>query len=305
MEKVYKHLVYEKGKDAILRLTLNDPATLNALSWKDKDALLWELFDAVKRAGDDDYIKVIIIKGAGNAFSSGHNLKEVGVVYGFSTKKGKEQIKPSQRVRLGFDRKVWWDGWPTIFYSEKPTIAQVHGYCLGAGCYLAVFCDITVASEDAIFGFPEQRLGGAIAFWQHLVFLAGYKHAAELIFTGNRIPATEALRIGLVNRVVPKEKLDEIAEKIAKEIALIPKDALAIAKSFQHLSYDSMGFTQAFSQGYFGHSFMTNQKYEKGEFIFFKERRNKGARAAFHERDERFKELEEKVTEVSPEGGKE
>jgi enoyl-CoA hydratase len=304
MGKVYKHLVYEKGKDAILRLTLNDPATLNALSWKDKDALLWELFDAVKRAGDDDDIKVIIIKGAGNAFSSGHNLKEVGVVYGFSTKKGEEQIKPSQRVRLGFDRKVWWDGWPQIFYGKKPTIAEVHGYCLGAGCYLAIFCDITVASEDSIFGFPEQRLGGALSFWQHLIFLVGYKNAAELIFTGNRIGAKEALRMGLVNRVVPKEELDEITEKLAKEITLIPKDALAIAKSFQHLAYDSMGFTQAFSQGYFGHSFMTNQKYDKGEFIFFKERRDKGAREAFHERDDRFRELEEKVVKSSPKGGK-
>jgi len=305
MEKIYKHLVYEKGKDAILRLTLNDPKTLNAASWKGEDALLWELFDGVKRGGEDDDIKVIIIKGAGKAFCSGHNLKEVGVVYGFGSKKGEEHKRPSQRVRLHFDRKVWWDGWPQIFYSEKPTIAQVHGYCLGAGCYLAIFCDITVASEDSIFGFPEQRLGGALSFWQHMIFLVGYKNAAELIFTGNRIGAKEAMRIGLVNRVVPKVELEEITEKLAKEITLIPKDALMIAKSFQHLSYDSMGFTQAFSQGYFGHSFMTNQKYEKGEFIFFKERRDKGARKAFHERDDRFKELEEKLTDLSPKGGKE
>ncbi len=297
MSTTYKHLLYEKGEGGILRITLNDPETLNALSWKDEDALLWELFDAVKKAGEDDDIKVIIIKGAGRAFSSGHNLREVGIVYGFGAKKGEEHIRPSQRVRLSFDRKVWWEGWPIIFYSKKPTIAQVHGYCLGAGCYLSVFCDITIASEDAVFGFPEQRLGGAIAFWQHLVFLIGYKNASELIFTGNRIPAREALRIGLVNRVVPKEKLDEVTESIAKEVTLIPKDALAIAKSFQHLAYDSMGFTQAFSQGYFGHSFMTNQKYEKGEFIFFKERRDKGAREAFHIRDKRFEDLESKVTE--------
>ena len=304
MKKVYKHLVYAKGEDAILRLTLNDPGSLNALSWKEEDALLWELFDGVKRAGEDDDIKVIIIKAAGRAYSSGHNLREVGVVYGFGSQKGEEHVRPSQRVKLRFDRKVWWDGWPKIFYSEKPTIAQVHGYCLGAGCYLAMFCDITVASEDATFGFPEHRLGGAIAFWQHLVCLVGYKHAAELIFTGNRIPAKEALRIGLINRAVPRENLDEAAEDIAREITLVPKDALVIAKSFQHLAYDSMGFTLAFSQGYFGHSFMTNQKYEKGEFIFFKERRDKGARGAFHARDDRFKELEGKVIKSSSKGGK-
>ena len=298
MEKRYKHLIYEKGNEGILRLALNDPETLNALSWKDEDSLLWEFFHAVKRAGDDDEIKVIKIKGAGKSFSSGHNLQEVGVVYGFSLKNGEEKVRPSQRVRLHFDRKVWWDGWPTLFYSKKPTIAQVHGHCLGAGCYLAMFCDITVASEDAIFGFPEQRLGGAIAFWQHLISLIGYKHAAELIFTGNRISANDALRMGLVNRVVPRERMDEMAETIAREIILIPKDALAIAKSFQHLVYDSMGFTQAFSQGYLGHSFMTNQRYDvKGEFHFFKERREKGAKEAFHKRDGRFEALEKEVLE--------
>lgn len=301
MTKSYTHLIYEKKKDGILVLTLNDPNTLNALSWKDEDSLIWELFDAVEKAGEDDDIKVIIIKGAGKAFSSGHNLREVGVVYGFSTKKGEEQVKPSQRVRLSFDRKVWWDGYPTIFYSKKPTIAQVHGYCLGAGCYISIFCDMTVASEDAIFGFPEHRLGGAITFWQHMIFLVGYKNASELIFTGNRIPAKEALRIGLVNRVVPRDKLNEVTEKLAKEVTLVPKDALAIAKAFQHLSYDSMGITQAFSQGYFGHSYMTNQRYDKGEFIFFKERRDKGTKEAFHKRDERFDKLERELVKTSDE----
>lgn len=304
MRQSYKHLIYEKNEDGILNLTLNDPKTLNALSWKDEDSLIWELFDAVDRAGEDDDVKVIVIKGAGKAFSSGHNLNEVGVVYGFGTKKEDEHVRPSQRVKLSFDRKVWWDGWPTVFYSKKPTIAQVHGYCLGAGCYLSIFCDMTVASEDAVFGFPENRLGGAITFWQHMVFLVGYKHTSELIFTGNRIPAEEALRIGLINRVVPREKLGEVTEKLAKEVTLVPKDAMAIAKSFQHLSYDSMGITQGFSQGYFGHSFMTNQKYDKGEFSFFRERRDKGAKEAFHERDARFDKLEEEVVKTSGEGGK-
>ena len=69
MKKVYKHLIYAKGEDAILRLTLNDPESLNALSWKEEDALLWELFDGVKRGGEDDDIKVIIIKAAGRAYS--------------------------------------------------------------------------------------------------------------------------------------------------------------------------------------------------------------------------------------------
>ena len=303
MVKAYTHLIYEISGDGILNLTLNDPKTLNALSWKDEDALIWELFDAVKEGGENDDVKVIVIKGEGDAFCSGHNLNEVGVVYGYGTKKGDEKVKPAQRVKLSFDRKVWWDGWPTIFYSKKPTIAQVHGYCLGAGCYLSIFCDMTVASEDAVFGFPEHRLGGAITFWQHMIFLVGYKQASELIFTGNRIPAKEALRIGLVNRVVPKEKLADVAEKLAKEVTLVPKDALAIAKSFQHLSYDSMGITQAFSQGYFGHSFMTNQKYDKGEFIFFKERRDKGAKKAFHKRDKRFDKLEDEVIKSSDPGG--
>ena len=158
---------------------------------------------------------------------------------------------------------------------------------------------MTVASEDAVFGFPENRLGGAITFWQHMVFLVGYKQASELIFTGNRIPAKEAFRIGLINKVVPKEKLDEVTGKLAKEVTLVPKDALAIAKSFQHLSYDSMGITHPFSQSYFGHSFMTNQKYDKGEFIFFRERRDKGAKEAFHERDARFDKYEEDVVKTS------
>ena len=109
-----------------------------------------------------------------------------------------------------------------------------------------------------------------------------------LLLTGRNIDGTEAERIGLVNKAVPSDKLEEEAEKLAKVITLLPRDGIAIGKATRHLIYDSMGLTGGFTQGYYTHTMFTNLRWEPDEYNFFKQRRDKGARTGFHGRDERF-----------------
>jgi len=181
-----------------------------------------------------------------------------------------------------------------LLYCPKVTIAAVHGYCIGEGLAIALACDIFLASEDAQIGCAEQRLGFAgcgIGYIPILMLSVGLKRARELLLTGRLISGKEAERIGLVAKVVPPEKLDEEAEKIAKAITLLPRDGIAIGKAMTQLVYDSLGLTTGHLLGYLGHTLFTNLRFEPGEYSFIRERREKGTKVAFHERDARYVEV--------------
>ena len=171
----------------VATLTLNRPQRLNAIN----KTMLGELQAALDIVENDDNIRALIVTGAGGNFSSGFDLKE------------QMQAAPS-----GMD--AWRDildrdfAAVTRFWSLRvPTIAAVQGYCLAGGCELALCCDITIAAQDAIFGEPELKFGAGIVVMM-LPWLVGPKRAKDIILTGaDRIPAREALAIGLINRVVP------------------------------------------------------------------------------------------------------
>jgi enoyl-CoA hydratase len=167
----------------------------------------------------------------------------------------------------------------------------VHGYCIGEGLAIALCCDLIVAAEDAQLGHTEQRLGFAgsgIGTIPLLMLTVGVKRALDLVLTGKQIDGIEAERIGLVNKVVPAERLEEETLKLAKVISLLPRDGIAIGKATRHLIYDSLGLTMGFTTGYYSHAFFTNLRWESDEYNFFKERREKGAKAGFHGRDARY-----------------
>ena len=285
----YKYVIYEK-EDNIVRITLNKPEKLNAFTFIGRGEDAKEFYDALGQAEEDDDVKVVVIKGAGRAFGVGHDLTKVGFIYGMGTGQPGER-RPSQRTRLKMDRVGLCDDFMKLFYYSKVTIAQVHGYCVGGGLIISCLCDITIAAEDAQFGHTEQRLGFAgsgIPTMPILIMQIGLKRARELLLTGRMIDGKEAERIGLINWAVPVDRLEEEVNKLAKSICLQPRDGIAIGKAATHMAYDSLGLSSGFIQGYITHTLFTNLRWEDDEYNFFKERRDKGARAGFHGRDARY-----------------
>src|SRR4030042_7084779 len=283
----YKYILYEK-EDNIARLTFNKPEKMNTYTYIGRGEDAAEIYSALDDAAEDDDVKVVIIKGAGRAFCVGHDLTKVGFVYGFGTKS--EDRRPSQRIRLNYDRRTL-DAGLKLLHHPKITIAQTHGYVSGSGAVVFILgSDIAITSDDAQIGFTEQRLGfaGSGTSTAILIYHVGLKRALDLILTGRLISGEEAAKMGLVTKAVPADKLEEETEKVAEAMALLPRDGIAIGKATRHLIYDRLGMTGDFIQAYISHTMFTNLRWESDEYNFFKERRDKGAKAGFHGRDERY-----------------
>ncbi|MDO8568454.1 MAG: enoyl-CoA hydratase/isomerase family protein [Dehalococcoidales bacterium] len=288
----YKAILYNKDaftEGAVATITLNRPDKLNAMDLE----MTNEIIDAVSQAEDDDDVKAIVFKGAGPSFSAGYDLRRVYYVYGGGSGKPEDTTRrPSQRSRFRYDK---WrsETLRRIFTCSKITIASIHGYCVGGGLYVSLCCDLTIAAQDAQIGHAEQRLGfsGTMYVLPIEIMLIGQKKAREMLLLGSLINGTEAERIGLVNRVVPGDKLEEETKKWAQAMTLLPRDGIAIGKAFSGLAYDSLGMMSGFTQGYVGHSFFTNVRFESDEFNFLKTRRDKGVKAAFTARDKRYEDL--------------
>lgn len=287
-----KNVIYDKEEfteGAVATITLNKPETMNAL-----DVELTENMEAaLAKAEEDDDVKAVIIQGTDKYFSSGYDLGRVYFVYGGGTGKADDRARhPSQRSRLKYDH---WrsETLHRIFLFSKPTIAKIRGYCIGGGLYVSLCCDLSIAAEDAKIGHAEQRLvfSGAMYVLPIEIMLIGQKKARELLLTGKLIDGKEAERIGLINKAVPGDKLDEETRKLAQAITLLPRDGIAIGKAATHLAYDSLGLTQSFNQGYIGHSMATNVRFEPDEFNFLKARRDLGVREAIKARDKRYEGL--------------
>lgn len=288
-----KNVLYEK-RDNIATITLNRPNKLNAIDVE----MDMEFCKAVDHVEKDDDIKVVILKGAGKSFSVGGDLEGAYKYYEGTTrfKGGKGEPgkrRPSQRIRLIVDREIHGKPFQRALECWKPIIAQIHGHCLGLGLYLTTACDISMAAEDAIIGHPEQRLGFAGSTFMLLaeMQLIGYKRMREILLTGKTMSGKEAAGIGLINRAVPADKLEEEVLNLAKAICLMPRDAVVIGKAHTLLAFDTMGITAGLRQGEIIHTLCTNLRWEEDEFNFLQMREKLGAREAFHRMHERFREL--------------
>jgi enoyl-CoA hydratase len=274
----------------IAHVTLNRPEKLNAVS----PELIRDWNAAFHEAEEDDDVKVIVLKGAGRAFSAGMDLSEVGFVYGMKEPKhGEKPPKVSQRARLRFDKNLFSEFHRNLLLCSKLTVVQMHGYALGVAFNLALQCDFLIASENCNLGHVEERLGqGGMTISPIMILRAGFSRAMDLCLTGRMIDGKEAAQIGLINRAVPEEKLEAEVMNLAQGLAKYPKDGIALGKATRHLMYESMGITRWFAEHYIMHSFQTNKVYEPGEFNFFKERRDKGVRNAAHEKHDYFGDLD-------------
>ncbi len=198
-------------------ITLNRPEKFNAFSGQMRQ----DLIEIIGEAGSDRNVKVVIITGSGKAFCAGGDVGEIA-----EGKSSAQTSKPSAK-RHDMGKAVL-----AINTMEKPVIASVNGIAAGGGCNLALGCDIILASDRARFAQVFVKRGlhpdwGGIYFLPRLV---GYTKAAELIFTGRIIDALESLEIGLVNHVIPHEKLMDQTRKMAEEIAQNAPIPIAFAK---------------------------------------------------------------------------
>jgi enoyl-CoA hydratase len=209
-------------------ITLNRPDKLNAID----RSVVQGLHDALEQALADDEVKVVALAGAGRAFSAGYDVSEEVA----------DRIVGAAEWRAVLARDV--DLALTLWAFPKPTIAVVHGWCLGGACELAMACDLAVAAEDARFGEPEIRYGsGPVALV--MPFVLGQKKTNELLYTGDTIDAAEAYRVGLVNRVVPGEELEAAVLELVRKIAPTPLAVLRLTKLALIRAYEAMGLRAA------------------------------------------------------------
>ena len=289
----FETILYEK-RDNIATITLNRPDKLNAIN-VEMDV---EFCRAIDHIEEDDDIKVVILKGAGKNFSGGGDLEGAYKYYEGITRfqggKGEPgKRRPSQRIKQIVDRDVHGKPFRRALECWKPIIAQIHGYCIGLGLYLTTACDISIASEDAIIGHPEQRLGFAGSTFMLLaeMQLVGYKRMREILLTGMTMSGKEAAEIGLINRAVPADKLDQKVLNLAKAICLMPRDAVVLGKAHTMLVFDTLGITAGLRQGEIMHAMCTNLRWEEDEFNFLQMRKKLGTKEAFKRMHNRFKDL--------------
>jgi enoyl-CoA hydratase len=224
-------------RDHVLILRLDDPSTRNALT----NDVLSALAEHITETDSSDDVRAVVISGNDTVFASGSNLRDLASLTPDS---------PIFAARLA--------AWDAIRAAATPTVAAVSGYCLGGGCELAMGCDIVVASEDAVFGLPETRLGllpGA-GGTQRLIHAVGKPKAMDMILAGRTLNAAEAETAGLIARVVAPGTALEAAIEIAQEIASRSPRAIGLARGAvlsaleqplgAGLSVERCAFTEAF-----------------------------------------------------------
>lgn len=211
---------------SVASITLNRPDKLNAID----AAMLEELEIALDGAERNDDIRAIVLRGNGRAFSAGFDMD--------SSASGSDAGEVRRELKRDFDVIMrFWD-------CPKPTVAAVHGYCLGSSMEISAACDITIAADDCRFGAPEVQYGSGIVCLV-LPWIIGLKNAKELLFTGMQIDARRAMTLGLVNRVVPPGELHEEAESLASQIAANDSLAVRLTKEAINRSLDTAGFRKA------------------------------------------------------------
>ncbi|OLF19064.1 enoyl-CoA hydratase [Actinophytocola xanthii] len=232
---------YER-EGPVATVTMNRPEYRNAQN----SAMTYALDTAFARAVDDDEVKVIVLAGAGDHFSAGHDIGTPGrdvdttfqrraVLWWDHVGKpgGDQRYAREMEVYLGMCRR-----WREI---PKPTIAMVHGACIAGGLMLAWVCDLIVAAEDAFFADPVVRMGiPGVEYFAH-PWMLGPRAAKEVLFTGDRFDARRAYELGMVNRVVPRSDLVGETRAMAERIARMPRFGLALAKRAVNQAEDQMG----------------------------------------------------------------
>ena len=237
-----KTIRYEAPVPGVVRIVLNRPEMSNA---QDK-RLTYELNRAFDQAALDNDVKVIILAAEGAHFSSGHDLRDSSDISEFETVGtwGGFDLPGAEGVMAGEEELYFGMCWRWR-NLPKPTIAQVHGKTIAGGLMLIWVCDLIIASEDATFSDPVVAFAvNGVEYFAHPWEL-GVRKAKEILFTGETITAEEARQLGMVNRVVPRQDLEEYTLELAEKIAARPSMGLKLAKQSVNQAQDAQGFWTA------------------------------------------------------------
>jgi enoyl-CoA hydratase len=274
---LYRTLIYEK-LGAVARITANRPEVLNAQS----RVMIVELDEAFRTATEDAETRVIIVAGAGQHFSAGHDL-------GSPEEREDQKTHPvgpgiaenlKRLSELYLETCLRWRDVP------KPTIAQVQGYCIMGGLMLASCCDLIIAAEDALFADRAVRWGGSHVQYFTMPWDLGPRKAKEYLFTGDYIDAPTALELGLVNRVVRRETLAEATLELAQRIALQDPYALKLAKASVNETADIQGHRRAAEAAF--KNYMLTIPHRQALGTYGAEARAKGVKERIATRDQKF-----------------
>ena len=265
----FENILYEVN-EPVATITLNRPKSLNALTQP-----LWgELGEALKMAEEDEVVRVVVLTGAGRSFCAGYDLTEV--------------YDPPLKTTADWQRSLSKDMAITmaIWNLEKPVIASVRGHCLAAGFEVALACDLTIAAEGSSFGEPEVRFGsGPVTLL--MPWIIGMKKTRELLYTGDTVSAEEAERLGIVNRVVPEDKLEEETRNLAVKIALVPPAVMRYTKLPINKTFEIMGLQNALDTN-IDHSSILNTADVPELAEFEKITEEEGLKAALKWRESRY-----------------
>lgn len=265
-------ILVDEPAPRVRRITMNRPEKRNSLIHPLRGAIL----DTLREHDQDPTVSVTIIRGAGPSFSAGYDLG--------GGNEGQEMPYYTPGGEGAWPRHVT-EGWMSIWDLAKPVIAQVHGYCLAGGTEFIGHCDIVFASEDAQFGHPAGRSLGILPTLSMWPVLMGPRKTKEYLFTGDYMGAKEALEWHLVNRVFPKDKLEEETLAYARRVAMVPAELLMLHKAAVNRYLDIMGIRAAEQSAadidVIAHQTDTVKAWMKAS-------REKGLKSALTERDRPF-----------------
>lgn len=237
----FENILYEKQRKGVL-ITLNRPEAMNAISMEMEN----EIHEALDEAEADPEIRAIVLTGAGRAFSAGYDMaradapmREFVWPYGVAPGQSVADLLNSWRTNDGGGINKLLHMWELT----KPVIGAINGWALGGASWYAVATHMTYASENAVFGQPEVRhISNTSFFW---VLNAGYKNALRYSLTGDHIDAEEALRIGIVNQIVPHDDLIDHCFNLVERIALVSPETVKINLSVATMGLEMMGLANA------------------------------------------------------------
>ena len=270
---MHEDVIKIERRGTIAILTFNRPKVLNAFN----NNLMERTIETVKILNEDNSVRIIVVQGAGRAFSPGFDLKA-------SAERRMESVQDwEQQMKLQFDFIM------QFWHSPKPTIAAVHGYCIAGAFELALACDVTIAAENTRFGEPEVRFGTGIVAML-LPWVTGPKQAKELLLTGeDQLNAKDAFRMGIINRIVPNDAVLDRALEVAKSMATAAERSVRYTKRAINDTYATMGFNRALESA-LDTDVLLNAAHDPVKAEFARIRSEQGVKAAIAWRDARFRE---------------
>jgi len=246
----YENVLYEVD-GAVATITMNRPEMANAQN----TGLIDDIDAAFDEADADDAVRVVVLAGAGKHFSSGHDLK---ALVGQAEADEWRRMRDTPEGKFRHEKVMYFDRCVKIYNFRKPTIAAVQGSCVAAGLMLACMCDLIVAADDAKFSNPVLKMTGAgvellVEPWE-----IGPRKAKEFMLTGDKIDAQEAWRLGLVNRIVPRDELASAVHALAEQIALVPPTTAQVVKESINHTMELQGKADSWKYHFMAHHWMHN-----------------------------------------------